>query len=116
MLLVEDDRDVRESLTEVLESEGHAVVPARNGREGLWALDHPGSSTLVLLDLRMPGMDGGGFLEAIRARPDGGRYRVILMSADRSVTALRDVPGVVAVLDKPFDFSELLGLLARHAG
>lgn len=114
VLLVEDDRDVRESLVEVLEAEGHSVVQARNAREGLEQLARPGAPAVVLLDMRLPGMDGGGFLGALQALPDADRFRVILMSADRSVNSLREEPGVVAVLNKPFDFPELLALLTQH--
>jgi len=70
----------------------------------------------VLLDLRMPEMDGLSFLNALRARPDRDRFRVILMSADRTVGSLEGAPGVVAVLEKPFEMEDLLELLARHAG
>jgi CheY-like chemotaxis protein len=116
VLLVEDDRDIRESMAEVLEAEGHAVTSMATGPDALDALDRPGAPNLVLLDLRMPGMDGRSFLDALRRRPDCDRYRIILMSADRAVSSLEEAPGVVAVLQKPFEPSELLALLRRHAG
>ena len=88
MLVVEDDRDIRESIAEVLEAEGHAVTQMSTARAALGSLERPGSPNVVLLDLRMPGMDGLSFLDALQARPDRERFRVILMSADRAVTHL----------------------------
>ncbi len=113
VLLVEDDADIRESMVEVLEAEGHHVTAAATAQAGLAVLERPGAPVVVLLDLRMPGMDGLSFLDALRRRPDGDRFRVILMSADTSVRGLEDTPGVAAVLQKPFPSSELLELLAR---
>ncbi len=113
VLLVEDDTDIRESMVEVLEAEGHQVTAAATAQDALGELERPGSPALVLLDLRMPGMDGLSFLDALRGRPDRDRFQVILMSADTSVRRLEDTPGVVAVLQKPFRSAELLALLAR---
>jgi len=113
VLLVEDNDDVRESLAETLEAEGHAVVQASAARTALALLERPGAPEVVLVDLRMPVMDGLSFVEAMRARADRDRFRIILMSADRAVTRLSDVPGVAAVLEKPFDLQQLLSLLER---
>jgi two-component system C4-dicarboxylate transport response regulator DctD len=115
VLLVEDDRDVRESLVEILEAEGHVVTPVSTARAALEVLEQPDAPALLLVDLRMPGMDGLSFLNAVCARADRDRFRVILMSADRAVAEFKDAPGVVAVLKKPFESSELLELVRRHA-
>jgi CheY-like chemotaxis protein len=115
VLLVEDDRDVRETMVEILEAEGHSVTAMASALAALTRLEQPGAPALVLLDLRMPGMGGLTFLNALQTYPDRERYRVILMSADRSVGHLLDAPSVVAVLHKPFDSSQLLELLEVHA-
>jgi CheY-like chemotaxis protein len=115
VLLVEDDRDVRETMVEILEAEGHSVTAVAGALAALTRLEQPGAPALVLLDLRMPGMGGLSFLNALQTRPDRERYRVILMSADRSVGHLLDAPSVVAILHKPFENSQLLELLEAHA-
>ena len=114
VLLVEDDRDVRETMVEILEAEGYAVTAMASALAALTRLEQPGAPALVLLDLRMPGMGGLSFLNALQTRPDRERYRVILMSADRSVGHLLDAPSVVAILHKPFESSQLLELLEMH--
>src|SRR5688572_11919046 len=86
VLVVEDDRDVRESIVEVLEEEGFAVTAAANGAEAIEQLRQstalPG---LILLDLMMPQMDGLQFRDAQRQVKDWASIPVILMTADGRV-------------------------------
>lgn len=73
VLLIEDDRSIRETMQELLEDEGYAVVTALNGAEGLRQLKKMKHSCLVLLDLLMPVMDGNQFLKEL----DEGHGHVI---------------------------------------
>ena len=57
---------------------------------------------------------GWGFSTRWRPGPTGSAFRVILMSADRAVRQLEHAPGVVAVLQKPFELADLLALIAQH--
>ena len=68
ILLVEDDRGIRTSLQEILEDEGYAVATAENGRVALEALRAGASPDLIVLDLRMPVMDGWQFRAGRPAR------------------------------------------------
>jgi hypothetical protein len=61
VLIVDDDVDVRETLSDVLFAEGHHVVVASDGLDGLAALERCNPPTLVLLDHTMPRMDGPSF-------------------------------------------------------
>jgi CheY-like chemotaxis protein len=66
ILIVDDDADCRETLTELLRGSGHTVQCVPNGREALSTVlaELP---DVILLDLMMPGMDGPSFLEVIRS-------------------------------------------------
>jgi CheY-like chemotaxis protein len=110
ILVVDDDPDILEALSEILESEGFGVRRARNGRE---ALDSLGAQLpgLILLDLMMPVMDGWEFVEQIRPRRDWAEIPVIVLSADRNVSSKARSLGAVGYLAKPFELRELLELV-----
>ena len=111
ILLVEDDLDIRDVVQEVLEEQGHDVVPARTGRQALefLALDSHSPPDVVILDLMMPIMTGWQVLEVIRRSPHLADVPVVVVTA-----ATQDRPlGVQAFLRKPFDVGDLLDTLGR---
>lgn len=65
ILVVDDDSDIREALTMVLESQGYQVITARDGVEGLACLKTE-KPDLMILDLLMPKMDGFGVMKELR--------------------------------------------------
>ena len=70
ILLVEDDRDFADAMTDVLEDEGYRVVVALNGRQALDLLEtRQCTPFLILLDLMMPVMDGWEFSARVRESP-----------------------------------------------
>ena len=107
ILLVEDDLELRDSVQDILESEGYEVVPAANGKQALEYLRSTsggdGAPSLVVPDLMMPIVSGWQVLEAIHEDPEL-ELPVIVVSA--SGCARPD--GVSAFLRKPFDVDELL--------
>ena len=104
VLVVDDDPDILDALSEILEVEGYDVQRARNGREALQRLEH-GLPDLVLLDLMMPVMDGWEFA---RSLAPGARPPIIVLSADRNVSAKAKEIGALGWLAKPFELSDLL--------
>ena len=80
ILVVDDDADFREALVEVLSSAGYPVAQAANGEEALLkvAEEIPG---IILLDLKMPGIDGWGVMERLRADPKSAAIPILVLSA-----------------------------------
>lgn len=118
LLLVEDDRDVREAIAEVLEQEGYAVAQARSGAE---ALQHLSGATAppsaILLDLMMPVMDGWEFLSRREKNGHWASIPVVVISADSTARErIEAQTGIVAYLRKPIDIDQLLDILARVQG
>src|SRR5258708_35647529 len=83
ILLVEDQRDFRELLAELLTAEGYAVDCAANGREACLRLRRAPLPNLILLDLIMPVMNGWGFLSALQPDPALPRIPVYVLSGVR---------------------------------
>ena len=108
--MVDDDPDILEALSEILESEGFAIQQARNGQEALESLEKV-SPNLILLDLMMPVMDGWEFAEKMRRRVDWSQIPVIVLSADRNIGGRARELGALGYLAKPFELSALLSLV-----
>ncbi len=112
VLVIEDDGDTREALTETVEQAGYEVATAREGREGLDQMRafHP---DVVLLDLMMPGLDGWQFRVEQRRDPVLAFTPVVAMSASRSPTAA--AVDADLYLQKPIDGDALLSALENAA-
>ncbi len=113
ILVVDDDPDVLDVTSTLLEGEGYSVARACNGREALEALPQI-RPHLVLLDLMMPVMDGQTFCARMRQ----GEHRetpILVMSADHAGARKAREMRVEAFLGKPFDVYELLDHVRRLA-
>jgi CheY-like chemotaxis protein len=106
ILVVDDDRDVRNVLTLLLQAEGYRVATAANGRDALDYLNRGGHPDLILLDLMMPVMDGFRFRYAQQQDPDLARIPVVVVSACSEADSL----GVTHV-PKPVPFEQLLDVV-----
>jgi DNA-binding NtrC family response regulator len=114
VLIVEDDTAQREVLTDILEQAGYDVDARGSAEEALHAVQIDGHSVL-LTDLRMPGMDG---LELLRSVKDRQPFvEVVVMTAystvKAAVSAMKE--GAADYLSKPFDKEELLVVVAKAA-
>ena len=107
LLLIEDYAPLRESLKQGLQENGYAVDATGDGEEGFWYAS-TGKYDVVILDLRLPGMDGLEILKTLRSRKNAVHVLIVTAkdSIDDRVKGL-DL-GADDYLVKPFEFSELL--------
>ena len=110
VLIVDDDLDVRESVSDVLSLEGYRAIAARDGLEGLAALERCEAPVLVLLDRMMPRMDGPAFLQELSRLESPRNVHVVLISAQSA--SRPESPFVIGELPKPFNIETLLDILA----
>ena len=114
LLIAEDERDLRELLTDSLIFRGYHCTAMRDGALALHCL-HGERFDLAITDYHMPTMDGIQLLECLQKLPGHDRPFVILLTADTSVT-LREKAlelGTYAVVTKPYDIQELAILSVR---
>jgi CheY-like chemotaxis protein len=120
VLVVDDDDAIRESVRSALEDSGYEVAEAADGLAALAALRTDTRSMVVLLDLRMPNVDGAGVLGVVAAdRALTTQHAYVLMSASLQTLTLPfanllsqlDVP----MLKKPFELDTLLDVVERAA-
>jgi signal transduction histidine kinase len=114
ILVVEDDRGIREVLRGILEEEGYAVTTADNGRRALDRLLTGEVPDIIVLDLRMPIMDGWQFRAAQKADPALAGIPVLAMSADGSAKA--EAIDAAAYLRKPLSTGILLAAIRQILG
>ena len=107
VLVVDDDPGIRESVREVLSTEGYRVLEASDGVEALVRMDGVDGRCVVLLDLAMPRMNGLQLLTELSHRTQMERFPVVVMSANAHPREL-EFPQVVALLRKPFELEDLL--------
>ena len=80
VLIIEDDLDIQNFISRVLELEGYRVIRANDGRTGLEMINNNPVS-LVLLDLRLPGPDGWSILQEIKGNPAISKVPVVVLTA-----------------------------------
>ena len=109
ILIVDDESNIRLMVRIALQAAGHVVETAADGAEGLDKFQMGENCDAVLLDQRMPGMDGLQVLEAMRERRSDAR--VILITAFGTIDLARDARrlGAVGFLRKPFTTDALRG-------
>jgi len=112
ILVVEDDRDLRETLCEALELEGYVAVCLENGEVALRHLATGARPCLILLDLMMPVMDGWAFRQEMLKDPSLASIPVIVMTAATPARALAAAAQVI--LYKPLHMSKVMGVVQEH--
>ena len=117
VLIVEDNPMSLELLTELVQAEGHRVIPALSGTEVL-SLARAELPDLILMDIQLPGLDGLTAIRILKAEPETKEIPVVGISAhalredvDRALQA-----GCAAYLSKPLDTRAFIDLMAGLLG
>jgi CheY-like chemotaxis protein len=109
VLVVDDEFGVADLIDAILTDEGHRVLIAANGRQGLELLakEHP---DMVFLDYMMPVMDGAAVLHRIIDDPSWRGIPVVLMSSMPESTVAERCSGYATFMRKPFRIGEVIAL------
>lgn len=112
ILVVDDDDDLVDIIEEILVSEGYLVDRAPNGLEALKVISRS-MPDLILLDMKMPVMDGWQFAQEYKCRPEHSAPIVVVTAAESAQKRARDV-SAVGWLGKPFNLDELIDLVKKR--
>ena len=113
ILIVDDDRDIRESLCDLLADEGYATAEAADGGEALTYLrEH--DAQLILLDWNMQPVDAPAFMIGLATIERAKATPVVLLTADSRITSKGLLPGYMAMLKKPVNLEQLFELVRRY--
>ena len=114
VLVVDDDVDIREAITEVLEDNGYRAIGAANGREAFDRLKaEPEKPCAILLDIMMPVMDGWQFRAEQQQDPELSTIPVVVVTAHADISEAVSRMDPAAAMKKPIQLTELLALIAK---
>ena len=113
VLVIDDQPGIRRLLAEVLQEEGYAVLEAANGYDGLQKA-RDGRPGLILMDMKMPGMDGIETLRELKRLGIG--EKVIMMTAYGELDLVNEAKeiGATDYITKPFDIVALCDMIGRN--
>jgi DNA-binding NtrC family response regulator len=114
VMVVEDDRSTREALEALLTTHGYGVITVEDAERGLDAADQNPDCCLILLDWRMRGLGGEGFLRRRQHVPSLAGLPVVVLSGQELSGADAKAAGACAFLRKPMDPTILLGILEHQ--
>lgn len=113
ILIVEDEKDILFTLREFLESENYHVLVAENGSEAMELLKNSGIPDLILLDMKMPVMNGWEFAIEFLDKHDHQSPIVVITAAADAEQRAKDI-SAVGWVEKPFDLDVLLRTIKKY--
>lgn len=113
ILIVEDNKEIQESLKMALEIEGYEIFTANNGKEGMDQLAKMPTPCMILLDLMMPIMNGWEFVEEINKNLLLSTIPIVVVSAFEDKKGTLKSAGYI---QKPIDLNALLKTVYKHCG
>ena len=115
ILYIDDNRNMRENGTEILELEGYRVLTADDGKQGV-DLARTRNPDLILCDVIMPMQDGYETIKQLKSDPELSQIPFVFVtaSAEKSEMSKGLELGAVAYIRKPFDGEELLETVKRN--
>lgn len=107
IMIIEDEQDIRSTLQEYLEFEGYKVLTAGNGLDAMGLLEKMPPPNLILLDMKMPVMDGWEFAYEFLKEHNHNSPIVVITAAADAETRAKDI-NAAGWVSKPFDLDILL--------
>lgn len=114
ILLIDDEPDLRECISELLESEGYKVNQAENGKVALEKLKSGQIPRIIVLDYMMPVMDGKTFCENAAKDQQLSSIPIILLTAANVPTETTAEMAVSVKLEKPIDIEKFLNAVRSY--
>jgi len=109
--IADDDPDILEVLTIILENKGYQVVTSPDGKSLSRLHDFP---DLVLLDVRMSGSDGSEICRDLKSKDETKDIPVVLISANRNLLEIAKDCGADDFISKPFDIKEIINVASKY--
>ena len=110
VLIVDDERQIRSLLTDIVEAQGCEAVSVESGEMALEELERQ-DFDLIFLDLVLPGLDGVGVLRAIKARGKHAVVAVVTGYGDEPIALEAMALGPLVLIPKPFDTADIVKVL-----
>jgi len=110
--VADDDPAILEIITMILEDEGFDVETSTDGRSIQDGLEN--TPDLVLLDIRMSGSDGGEICKKLKSKSETQTIPIILVSANKDITAIAKNCFANDILPKPFEINDLIQLTRKY--
>jgi len=109
--IADDDPDILEVLTIILEGRGYEVTTSTDGRSLQTLQQFP---DLIFLDIRMSGSDGSEICRMLKSKTETAAIPVVLISANRNLQEIAESCGADAVIPKPFDIKDIVNAAGKY--